>query len=98
MASQTEQTPSESFAEWLTAALEREQIPQTVLAKVTGINASQINTYCTGKYTPKTDNAWLIRKALDGSRASRQAMKRAQSTRALPMIGPAELGCKLGRR
>jgi len=98
MAQIASQTPSESFAEWLTAALDREEIPQTVLAKVTGIDPSQINTYCTGKYTPKADNAWLIRKALDGSRASRQAIKRARSVRTLPMIGPAELGRKLGRR
>jgi len=94
----TPQTPSETFAEWLTAALGCEEIPQTVLAKVTGIDSSLINTFCTGKYTPRPDNQWLIRKALDGSRASRQAIKRAQSMRTQPMIGPAELGRKLGRR
>jgi transcriptional regulator with XRE-family HTH domain len=95
---QTTPKTSPTFAAWLRAALAEQEIPQTVLAKVTGIDASQINTYCTGKYTPKADNAWLIRKALDGSRASDQAIKRARSMRTLPMIGPAELGRKLGQR
>jgi transcriptional regulator with XRE-family HTH domain len=97
MAQTTPKAPP-TFAAWLRAALAEQKIPQTVLARVTGIDASQINTYCTGKYTPRADNAGLIRKALDGSRASRQAMKRAQSTRTLPMIGPAALGSNLGRR
>ncbi len=69
-----------------------------VLSRVTGIAQSQLSHYATGKFEPRADNRWLIEKALDGSRASDQAIKRARSMRALPMIGSAELGRKLGRR
>jgi hypothetical protein len=86
------------FAAWMRSAMAQQDVSGVVLSRVTAIAQSQLSHYATGKFEPRADNRWLIEKALEDSRASRQAIKRAQSMRTLPMIGPAELGRKLGRR
>lgn len=52
------------FSKRLKKAIESKGITQSELAKSSGIRASSISDYLTGKYAPKQDKIYLLAKAL----------------------------------
>lgn len=60
---------NEIFIKRLSTLLEDKQMKQSDLAKISGVRASSISDYLTGKYKPKQDNIDLIARALGVSPA-----------------------------
>ncbi len=60
---------NEIFIKRLSALLEEKEMKQSELAKRSGVRASSISDYLTGKYKPKQDNIDLIARALSVSPA-----------------------------
>lgn len=60
---------NEIFIKRLSALMEERELKQAELAKMSGVRASSISDYLTGKYKPKQDNIDLIARALSVSPA-----------------------------
>lgn len=60
---------NEIFIKRLSALMEERELKQAELAKISGVRASSISDYLTGKYKPKQDNIDLIARALSVSPA-----------------------------
>lgn len=60
---------NEIFIKRLSTLLEDKQMKQSDLSKISGVRASSISDYLTGKYKPKQDNIDLIARALGVSPA-----------------------------
>lgn len=58
---------NEIFIKRLSALMEERELKQAELAKMSGVRASSISDYLTGKYKPKQDNIDLIARALSVS-------------------------------
>ena len=60
---------NEIFIKRLTSLMEEKELKQAELAKISGVRASSISDYLTGKYKPKQDNIDLLARALSVSPA-----------------------------